>query len=543
MPQAVANKALNEGLLDLDDQWSNSLQVVNQLDEVPTGPHNPSVVLCTLEGILSDYSESTRNARWYSGELWDIVLNSENFKELERTRTLFGESDHPMDIEDRYDVHYNYVSHCVRDVVHDRANQCVRGKLDILDTPAGRIIFTFVKYGSILGVSSRGAGDLIERNGRIEVDPLTYQFYAWDIVHRPSNRKARVAITESLKPNNRLTTLIESAKSDRNSLNWIKSLVESTEVPDKSQLLNKVNEYIEMFTQDENSGLPAEEQKAYEDKIQMLQSDIIDLTNQIVVLQQKLSDASTIAPQSSSPTIDTTRLEEMLNKFNTLQTKLEESIMTTQKNQDNSNKSEIRDVIDSVKEEVLDRIDEAYENLIKPVYTTKKTTDSMGELIKANGDFVVGSVSKLIPAQVVVDQDDVIRLESELSQAESELKNSQKENRTLNERITRLLESRNVETRKYLSTRCSQLGLNESLVARKLGNITDYSFDEIDEELSELYMESPELKKPSVQLKSPAQLNGPLGHGEIVKRKSLKESVNDAVAGNLDIISLIRDNN
>lgn len=545
MSQGAVTKSINEGLLDLDDQWSNNLTIVDQLDEVPTGPHDPSVVLCTLEGILSDYSESTRNDRWYSGELWDIVLNSESFKELERTRTLFGESDHPMDVEDRFDVHYNYVSHCVRDVVHDHINHCVRGKIDVLDTPAGRIIFTFVKYGSILGVSSRGAGDLIERNGRVEVDPFTYQFYAWDIVHRPSNRKARVVqLSESIKPSTRLTTLIESAKSDRNSLGWIRSLVESTEVPDKEDLLNKVNEYIGMFDEENPvDNFQESERENYELKIKDLQSDIIELSNKVVELQNKLSVAENKNSQSSNLSVDTTKLEELLNKFNIAQqTKLDESIENVK-----SENSEILSAIDSISEMVLDRIDEAYNNLIKPIVASRKLVQPISEQIKANGDFIVGSVSKLIPASDIIQDNSVkiAEIESKLNEAESTISELSKENKNLNNKIKTMLESRISETRKYLSTRCSQLGLNESSVIRKLGEITDYTFDELDDELREIYQNSPKKKlRQGIVNKNP---NSIIGHGEIViddnGMSDSTSSLNESHSLNNDaLVSLIRDN-
>ena len=55
MPHANANKMINEGFMDLADQWTNNLQVTSQVDEVPSGEYDPSVVLCTLEGILSDF--------------------------------------------------------------------------------------------------------------------------------------------------------------------------------------------------------------------------------------------------------------------------------------------------------------------------------------------------------------------------------------------------------------------------------------------------------------------------------------------------------
>lgn len=559
MPHANANKIINEGFLDLADQWTNNLQVTSQLDEVPSGDYDPSVVLCTLEGILSDFGEETRNRRWYTKELWENIINSADFEELVNTKTLFGESDHPMDIEDRCDVHYNYVSHCVRDVYIDYDNNCVKGKIDVLDTPAGRIIFTFIKYGSTLGVSSRGAGDLlavdsdgnkfkieidedtgryvkadpygnkvpVSINDKIIVDPDNYQFFAWDIVHRPSNRRARVnKISESINANRRLSNLVESAKSDRKSLTWIKSLVESTEVEDKSGILSKINEYTDMLNGDESDDTDCQQK---DELIKSLQQDVINLTNTVVDLMNKMPDKK--VKQSNLVDDDTTHYLKILDNIDELPDKLTESI--------NKSSSRTNDVVDEICEKVLDRIDEAYEHLIKPITLLNKKVTPFGDLIKANGEFVVGAVEKLIPEipQPVVDNTsdkELEELKETLDVANDEIKDLKDANQRLNERIKILLGSKLTDSRRYLTLRCNQLGINENSAIKRLGtDLSDYSFDDIDDVLNEMYR-SPINRKinESVQMK-------PIGHGSVVKKNNdtLNESV---ISGSL--LDLIKNN-
>lgn len=540
--QAGAVKSLNEGLIDLDDQWSNNLQVVNQLDKVPTGDYDPSVVLCTLEGILSDFSEETRNDRWYTEELWSNVINSPDFEELVRTKTLFGESDHPMDIEDRYDVHYNYVSHCCRDIVLDRDKKCVRGKVDILDTPAGRIIFTFVKYGSTLGVSSRGAGDLIERNGRIEVDPRTYQFYAWDIVHRPSNRKARVTrIHESINPNSRLLDLVESAKSNKSSLRWIKSLVESTGVPDKVPVLSKINEYVDMLQGDDSDPpLTGSERENYEVKISRLQADIVELTNRLTTLNANLEP---ITKSNLEGSIDSSQLDLVLNKLNEVLTGIKDSQCENSKSKPTSDEysKALIESIGDVGDAVLNRIDEVYGNLIKPLVNIKNQVSPMEALIKANGDFVVGAVSQAIEDQsskaiplVETDNSEMDDLKSKLADATFNLKELRAKHKTLTENLRSLRSRRLDESKRYLAIRCSQLGLKESSVIRKLGdNLVDYSFDDIDEELRDLYDES---TADQQSIEEPKDLN------KINESRKMVVNASSQSESNSDLVSLIRNN-
>lgn len=553
MPHANANKMINEGFMDLADQWTNNLQVTSQIDEVPSGEYDPSVVLCTLEGILSDFGEMTRNRRWYTQELWENIINSPDFEELKNTRTLFGESDHPMDIEDRCDVHYNYVSHCVRDVWIDYDNNCVKGKIDILDTPAGRIIFTFVKYGSTLGVSSRGAGDLLAvdsdgnkfkieideetgkyvktdpygnkvpvgMNDKVIVDPDNYQFFAWDIVHRPSNRRARVnKISESINANKRLSNLVESAKSDKKSLTWIKSLVESTDVKDKSEIITKIDEYTDMLNGDDSDECDCHQK---DELIKSLQQDIINLTNTVVDLMSKMPDKKV---KQSNLDDDTTHYLKILDNIDELPNKLTESI--------NKSSSKTDDIVDEICEKVLDRIDEAYEHLIKPITLLNKKVAPFGDLIKANGEFVVGAVEKLIPEipQPVDNSAEVEELKETLDDANDEISNLKDANQRLNERIKTLLGSKLTDSHRYLTLRCNQLGINENSAIRRLGNdLSEYSFDDIDDILNEMY------RRPSSQRINESVRTQPIGHGSIVKNDNkINESTSDS------LLELIKNN-
>ena len=88
------------------------------------------------------------------------------------------------------------VSHCISDIQLEGDN--VIATIDVLDTPNGNLISKLLDYGSKIGVSSRGAGDVGEDN---VVDPDTYTFVGFDLVARPSCAAAVPdIITESVKP-------------------------------------------------------------------------------------------------------------------------------------------------------------------------------------------------------------------------------------------------------------------------------------------------------------------------------------------------------
>jgi hypothetical protein len=148
-------------------------------------------VLTTIHGNIADF-KANRNGRVYSRQLWENVLNSDYIKEQLACECLLGEANHPIE-DDRMEIDLTKITHAVRNIKIN--SDGVSADIDILDTPDGKIIDTLVKYGTKIGISSRGIGE-IGRNG--EVDPNTYNCYTFDLVCRPSVASARLTESEEL---------------------------------------------------------------------------------------------------------------------------------------------------------------------------------------------------------------------------------------------------------------------------------------------------------------------------------------------------------
>ena len=112
-----------------------------------------------MEGPCADFKNPTRNDRLYGLQLWKNVFANELFQESIKTRTAFGELDHP---EDRFEVLSKLACTVMTDYEIDEDAGLVYGGFDILDTPQGRILKALLDYGCQMGVSSRGTGDIIE---------------------------------------------------------------------------------------------------------------------------------------------------------------------------------------------------------------------------------------------------------------------------------------------------------------------------------------------------------------------------------------------
>ena len=171
-------------------------------DDLTEGEKAKRHILGRLYGPIADVVRPTRNGRKYSEELWEKVFDNPIMKEKFRNKVMYGELGHP---EDRTEVDMSKVAVCMPEAPKKDKDGHLIGYFDILDTPNGRILKTLCDYGSTLGVSSRGTGDVVEGlDGEEEVDPDTYECECWDIVLVPAVESARLAFTEGLSKKGRL---------------------------------------------------------------------------------------------------------------------------------------------------------------------------------------------------------------------------------------------------------------------------------------------------------------------------------------------------
>lgn len=182
-----------------------------------------------LEGICADFKNPTRNGRLYPLGLWKRVFEDALFKESLENKTLFGELDHP---EDRFEPLMTEACVVMTDYRIDEDAGVIYGGFDILDTPKGRILKSIVDYGSVVGVSSRGQGDIIESVNGEEVDEDSYDFACFDVVSTPAVEKARQTVAESIKKTNFKESVERQIKDAETvaDLNIIRSVVRASDI-------------------------------------------------------------------------------------------------------------------------------------------------------------------------------------------------------------------------------------------------------------------------------------------------------------------------
>ncbi len=176
-----------------------------------------SGVLGTFKAVFAEIDMPNRNGRVYSRDVWEKAISSDSVKERIGSKTFFGELNHP-DEEDYSEIVLDRVSHNVTSL-QISGNQVI-GEADILDTPSGRLLASFIRYGSNLGISSRAVGMLESAGsqGLMYVTSESFLLYAFDIVVMPSVLSARIEnyqLTEGVKLEKALREFVSSNAESR----------------------------------------------------------------------------------------------------------------------------------------------------------------------------------------------------------------------------------------------------------------------------------------------------------------------------------------
>ena len=132
-----------------------------------------------IKGIFLQSDLKNRNGRVYPKEVLENEVSRYN-REFINKKRAFGELGHP----DGPTVNLERVSHMITKLTPDGKNFI--GEAKIMDTPYGKIVKGLIDEGAQLGVSSRGMGSIIQRNGANYVKDDFYLATAADIVADPS---------------------------------------------------------------------------------------------------------------------------------------------------------------------------------------------------------------------------------------------------------------------------------------------------------------------------------------------------------------------
>ena len=130
-----------------------------------------------LSGIMQMCETLNGNGRVYTRPVLEREVGK--YKKLVEQNRALGELDHP----DKVEVSLEKVSHKVNEIWME--DNKVMGKIQVLETPAGKTLRALVEGGCSIGISSRGTGSVMEQGGKSVVQE-DFELVCFDVVSEPS---------------------------------------------------------------------------------------------------------------------------------------------------------------------------------------------------------------------------------------------------------------------------------------------------------------------------------------------------------------------
>ena len=191
-----------------------------------------------IEGVFLQADIKNRNGRRYPSQIMEREVSRYTKVYVDEGRA-YGELGHPKGPT----INPERISH--RIVSLKKENNNYIGKAMLHDTTYGNIAKNIIREGGKLGVSSRGMGSLVEKNGIMEVQDDFFLSTAADIVVDPSAPDAFVnGIMEGVEwvwnPNG----TIEATQAAERTRRQVDQAVRSRQM-DESKMLSLFEQYLD----------------------------------------------------------------------------------------------------------------------------------------------------------------------------------------------------------------------------------------------------------------------------------------------------------
>ena len=141
-------------------------------------PRTNKAILGYFEGECADSNITNLNGLDITRPVWENVFNSDDYKKAIELGHYIGFLGHP---EDPNCMDFEHACIVMTEGHIDDQGK-IQGKFNLIDTPVGRIVKSFIDAGVKFGISVRGAGDIVDNS----VDPETFVFRGFDLVSFPA---------------------------------------------------------------------------------------------------------------------------------------------------------------------------------------------------------------------------------------------------------------------------------------------------------------------------------------------------------------------
>lgn len=240
-----------------------------------------------------DHTVVNRNGRVYTAQecLRHLAYLRENIR---RDGFILGELDHPID---RFDTQLKEASHKITDLWYDQNTACIMGKIEVLDTPNGRIARQLIDSGYPVFVSSRAAGEVDPKSKEVHIE----QIFTYDIVCTPGFAEARLErVNESYRSSvkkylNESAVLQEETAAETKKLGVLLEGVSVCEFKGEVALSSRAKELMEKEINMEELSKPVGENKKKsvleDDSFQLPMTDLNPATASDEVKNDEVKEA------------------------------------------------------------------------------------------------------------------------------------------------------------------------------------------------------------------------------------------------------------
>lgn len=139
----------------------------------------------TVEGVGQRCDVPNQNKRIYTKALWEKLQKDPKVLSILEKRQMIGMLNHPASGE----TDPEKGSHIVTKFWMPENSNEVYIRAEILDTPVGKILQEYIKAGVVIGVSSRGKGE-VKSQGGVDYVQENFNLVTWDFVLNPSTHNA-----------------------------------------------------------------------------------------------------------------------------------------------------------------------------------------------------------------------------------------------------------------------------------------------------------------------------------------------------------------
>lgn len=238
-----------------------------------------STIIGTFEGKSCDANVMNNNSMHLGRDLFDTLVNSEEYQTAIENGWYIGYLGHP---EDPGCMDFRNACIVMRDMQMNDNGEVI-GKFDLIDTPVGRVVKAFIDAGVTFGISIRGAGD-VDADGT--VDPETFVFRGYDLVTFPAYNDAiptyaDVAASSDVEKQHRYKKIKAAIKKN------LTAITSSTALSTLQEQLNPISEEykdVEAREVELTGGIPADTNDCTAGDC----SDDIDSALYISVLEEKV---------------------------------------------------------------------------------------------------------------------------------------------------------------------------------------------------------------------------------------------------------------